>query len=91
MADNLTWSALDHYNKGFGRHAGVWVQHAKPVTTRSSKLGLGDELARLVGLGGYGEIQPLASLPALHPQKGACSTAVRTLDSNGFERLGGVG
>ena len=33
MADNLTWSALDHYNKGLGRHAGVWVQHAKPVTT----------------------------------------------------------
>ena len=50
LVDDQTRSALDHYDKRFGRHAGVGVQHAKPVTTRLPKLGLGDELARLVGL-----------------------------------------
>src|SRR5512133_1105445 len=45
-------SVLDHYHKGFGRHAGVGVQHAKPETARLPKLGLGDEPAGLVGLRG---------------------------------------
>ena len=85
---NQAPSALDHYHKGFRRHAGVRVQHPKPVTTRLPKLGLGSEPARLVGLRRQREIQPPAPLPALHPQKAARSTAVRTLDSNGFEGPG---
>jgi hypothetical protein len=51
-AAHQPWSALDHYYKGFGRHSGVGVEHAKPVTTRLPKLHLGDEPARLVGLHG---------------------------------------
>ena len=47
-----TWSAHDHQYKSFGRHAGVGVQHAKPITTRLAKLDKGRELARRVGLGG---------------------------------------
>jgi hypothetical protein len=75
-------SALDHYYKGFGRDAGVGVQHAKPVTTRLPKLGLGDELARLVtesrrfagadGAGGvdYGElVQKHAEWVASEPER----------------------
>ena len=38
--------------KGLGRHAGVGVQHAKPVATRLAQLDIGRELARLVGLRG---------------------------------------
>ena len=72
-------SALDHQHEGFGLHAGVGVQHPKPVTTRLPELDIGGEPARLVGLRGYREGQPRAFLPALHPQKGVGSTAVRPL------------
>jgi hypothetical protein len=47
-----TRSALDHYHKWFGRHAGAGVQHAKPVTTRLPKFDIGGEPPRLIGLGG---------------------------------------
>jgi hypothetical protein len=40
---NQARSALDHYHKGFGRHAGVGVQHAKPVTTRPGTACTGTE------------------------------------------------
>ena len=91
MADNMTRLAFDHQHKRFGRHAGVGVQQAKLVTTRLPKLHIGSELTRLVRLRGQREVQPLASLPALHAQKGVCSTVIDTLDSNGLERPGGVG
>ena len=42
------------------------VQHAKPVPTRPPKLGLGDELARLVDLGWSREIQPPARRSVQH-------------------------
>ena len=45
-------SALDHNRRGFGGHAGVGVQHAKPVLTRLPQLDINGELARLVGLRG---------------------------------------
>jgi hypothetical protein len=45
-------SALDDQHKGFRRHTGLGVHHAKPVTTRLPKLDLSGELACLVGLRG---------------------------------------
>ena len=84
MADSRRWSALDHQHKGFRHNEGVGVQHAKLVTTRPARLDKGGESARLIGLGYQREIQPLAPLPALHPQKGIWSTAEPTLDANGL-------
>ena len=52
VADEQTRSAHDHQHKGFGRHTGVRIHHAKPVTTRLPQLDKGGELARLVGLRG---------------------------------------
>jgi hypothetical protein len=50
--DKQTRSGFDHQYKGLGRSAGGGVKHAKPVATRRPRLDIGDELARLVGLGG---------------------------------------
>jgi hypothetical protein len=52
VADEQTRSARDHQHKGFRRHTGVRVQHAKPVTTRLPKLHKSGELAPPVGLCG---------------------------------------
>jgi hypothetical protein len=52
MADDRTCSALDHQHKGFGRHTGVGVQHAKLVTTPLIKFHMGGEPARLVSFRG---------------------------------------
>jgi hypothetical protein len=87
VSDNQARS-VDHHHKRFGRQAGVGVEQAKPVTTRLPKLHMGGEPAGLVGLGGYREVQPLASLPALHPQKSIWATAVHTFDPNGLEGPG---
>ena len=59
------------------------MQHAKLITTRLVKLHIGGKPARLVGSRGYRESHPLASFPALHSQKGVCSTGVRTSNPNG--------
>jgi hypothetical protein len=34
VAGDQIWSAHDHQYKSLGRHAGLGVQHAKPITTR---------------------------------------------------------
>src|SRR5215208_3989525 len=52
---------------------------------------MGGEPARVVGLRGHRESNPLPSFPALHPKERVWSAAVRTLNSNGFEWLGSVG
>src|SRR5215203_2048462 len=82
-------SALDEYDEGFRRRAGVGVQHAKRITTWLSELNVGGELAGLISLRGYRKGQPFAFVPALHPQVGVCSTGVLTFNSNGFEGPGG--
>src|SRR5215211_2600008 len=84
------WLAFDDHYKDLRRYAGVRVQQPKPVTTRP-KLHMSRERARLVGLRGKREGEPLALLPALYLQKGIFATAVPTSDSNSFEGPGRVG
>jgi len=52
LTPTQTMSASDHNRRGFGCHAGVGVQHAKPVSTRLPQLDIGGELARLIGFRG---------------------------------------
>jgi hypothetical protein len=52
VAVEQTRSAGDHQHKGFRRHTGDRVQHAKTVTTRLPKLHKSGELAPPVGLCG---------------------------------------
>ncbi len=91
VAVTQTQSPLDHEHKGFGRHGRAGLHHAKPIATRLLKLDIGGELTRLVGLRRYREVKPHAALQALDTQEGLRSTAVRAMDSNGFEGPGGVG
>ena len=86
---NQTWSALNHYNKGLGRHAGVWVHHAKPVTNgcpNSAWVMNWPACSVLVGTGKSSHWPPCQRCSR---RKGLFHRGTY-LDSNGFEGPGRV-